>query len=161
MNRLKIIFSISAAVLLLVACGAQGEETQAIPEVPSGSLPGIEIVAGAPNTCAMADTTQSTVMGFDVIYHNMGTDFYMVGVMSAPDIGKIGGVEAAGEGRDGEGNWGIYPQSYKLAPNTPITLKITVYAGVDEITPVSSTSSLTYDCTTGDTISAAFENPSN
>ena len=107
MYRFKSMLFISVTVLFLMACGAQGEATQAIPEVPSGPLPGIEIVAGAPNTCAMADTTQSTVMGFDVIYHHMGTDSYMVGVMSAPDVGGIGDVETEGEGRDGEGNWGI------------------------------------------------------
>ena len=159
MYKLKTIAFISAIALFLIACGTQGEATQDIPEETSGPSPEIEIVAGTPDTCIMADKTQSTVLGFDVVYRNVGTDSYMVGVMSAPSVGEIGQAGGPGEGRDGEGSWGIYPQFYDLDPNTPITLEITVYVGLDETAPVSSTSSLTYDCSTGDTISAMFDNP--
>ena len=159
MYRFKTMLFLSIVTFLQVACGAQAEATQAIPVVPSGPMPAIEIVAGGADTCSMADTTQSTVMGFEVIYHNVGTDAYMVGVMSAPDVGVIGGAGTAGEGRDGEGSWGIYPEFYDLPPNTTITLEITVYAGPDESAPVSSTSSIAYNCTTGETISATFSNP--
>ncbi len=159
MYRFKTMLFLSVIIFFQVACSSQEEATQAIPFVPSGPKPAIEIVAGGANTCSMADTTQSTVMDFGVMYHNMGTDAYMVGVMSAPDVGVIGEVGTAGEGRDDEGDWGIYPESYKLPPNTTITLEITVYAGPDESAPVSSTSSLAYNCTTGETINATFSNP--
>lgn len=156
MNSTKRILLISLGIFLLAACGGQTEPTLAIPEETSGPTPSIEIIAGPPDTCTMADTTQSTVIGFDVIYHNVGTDAFMVAVMSAPDVGEIGAVGAEGEGREGEGSWGIYPQFYDLPANTAITLEITVHAGFDESAPVSSASSITYDCSTGETISTTF-----
>lgn len=156
MNPTKTNLIVSLGTFILAACGSQAEPTLAIPEETRGPTPSIEIVAGPPDTCAMADTTQSTVIGFDVIYHNVGTDAFMVGVMSAPGVGEIGEVGTEGEGREGEGNWGIYPQFYDLPANAAITLEITVHAGFDESAPISSTSSLTYDCSTGETISTTF-----
>ena len=156
MNRLRTAPYILVVLLLMAACGSQADPTLAIPEETSGPIPSIEILAGPQDSCAMADTTQSTVIGFEVDYQKMGTDAYMVGVMCAPSVGVIGEVEAEGEGRDGEESWGIYPEFYDLPPNTAITLEITVYNGADESAPVSSTSRLTYDCSTGEKISASF-----
>ena len=129
-------------------------------QVTSGPAPAIEILRGRPNTCMMTDTEQSTLMSFDVIYHEVGTDGYMVGKMFAPEVGTIGQVDTVTEGRNDEGGWGIYPQAYELSPNTPITLEITVYAGPDESAPMSSVSRLTYNCTTGETLSVSLERPS-
>jgi len=156
MHKFKTVTVIVAIASLLVACGGESESFEEQPLQTSGPSPEIEILAGPANSCAMADTTQSTVIDFDVVYRNMGNDSYMVGIMSTAELGEIGGVETPGEGRDGEEGWGIYPQDYNLAPNTPITLQITVFNGSDESAPVSSTSSIVYDCSTGETISATF-----
>lgn len=157
MKYLKTLFCLMVVSLVLFGCGGEAEAPPTDVTVPSGPLPAIEIVGGDADTCVNTDETQSTVMGFDVVYYDMGTDAFMFGLMSAPETGPIGSVNTAGEGREGEGRWGLYPQAYDLPPNTPITLEITVYAGKDASAPVSSTSSLTYDCTTGETISASFE----
>lgn len=142
--------------IFLTGCGGGSESFEEQPLQTSGPLPQIEILAGPANSCAMEDTTQSTVLDFDVVYRNMGNDSYMVGVMSTADLGEIGGVETPGEGRDGEEHWGIYPQAYDIAPNTAITLEITVFNGSDDSALVSSTSSIVYDCSTGETIHSAF-----
>lgn len=159
MHKFKALLIISILALFLISCGAAENVPEPELEVTSGPAPTIEILSGFPDTCLMADTTQSTVMGFDVMYSHVGTDAYMVGVMTAPDAGEIGGVGTPGEGRDGEASWGIYPEYYDLPANTAITIEITVHAGPDEHATITSTSSLTYDCTTGDTISTSFDTP--
>jgi hypothetical protein len=156
MLRVKTILLISITMVLMIGCGGQAEPTLNPPVEFDGDGPSIEIAAGQPDTCKMADKTQSTVMGFDVIYSNMGTNTFMVGLMTAEGVGEVGSTGDPGEGRDGEGNWGLYPQYYDLPPNTPITLEIKVYAGADQSAQLSSTSTLTYDCTTGETLSASF-----
>lgn len=159
MQKFKAILIITIIALALIGCGAEENVPEPEPEVTSGPVPSIEILAGYPDTCLMADTEQSTVMGFDVIYSHIGTDVYMVGAMTAPYIGEIGSVGTPGEGRDGEASWGIYPEQYDLAPNTHITLIITVHAGPDENATITSTSSLTYNCTTGETSGTSFKTP--
>lgn len=156
MRNFRAVIVFFTIAMLLVACGGESESFDEQPLQTSGPSPEIEILAGPANSCAMADTTQSTVIDFEVVYRNMGNDSYMVGVLTAAEVGEIGGVETPGEGRDGEEGWGIYPQAYNLAQNTPITLEITVFNGPDETAPVSSRSSIVYDCSTGETISASF-----
>lgn len=157
MKMLKILGIIIIGTISLMACGGSANPTLAVPDVTSGPVPAIEIISGSSDTCKMTDDTQSTVLGFEVIYYDVGTDSYMVGVMTAPEVGEIGAVETPGEGRHGEAGWGIYPYAYDLPPNTLITLEISVYAGSDKNAPLTSTSSLTYDCSTGETTNSSFE----
>lgn len=117
---------------------------------------GIELVSGTAGTCVNADQTQSMVLDFDVIYHNTTSGNFMSGDLVAPDGEVLGTVNYQTENRDGEGEWGFYPGAYEYPDNTPLTLTLVTYSGSDDASPISSISTLIYDCTTGEAISTTY-----
>ena len=128
------------------------EPTRA-PAIPEA---GIELISGMPDGCVNTDQTQSTVFGFRVIYHTVTTGNYQVGTLVAPDGEVLGTVNSQTENRDEEGGWGFYPTVFDYPANTPLTMTLTVYSGNDANTPISSVSTLTYNCTTGEAISQTY-----
>lgn len=117
----------------------------------------IELVGGAEETCVNEDDTQSTVIGFTVIYYNTTTENLMTAELTTPDGEVIGSLDTNAENNDGDGGWGMYPLAYNVPDNTPLTIVITVYSGGTDETPISSVTSLTYDCTTGEVLNSSFD----
>jgi hypothetical protein len=102
------------------------------------------------------DQNQSTVFGFNVVYHTVTTGNYQTGTLVAPDGTVLATVNAETENRDGAGLWGFYPLAFDYPANTPLTMTLTTYSGKDASTPISSVSTLTYNCTTGAAIYQTF-----
>lgn len=119
------------------------------------SAAGVELVSADPETC-VNEESYVEVMGFPVTYHQLTTENSVSIEMSAPDVGIFVSQSTTGENRDGEGGWGFYPIAYELPDNTPITVTLTTFAGSDDTSEATSVSVLTYDCTTGETISSSY-----
>jgi hypothetical protein len=109
-----------------------------------------------PDGCVNTDQNQSTVFGFNVFYHTVTTGNYQTGVLVAPDGVVLANVNSETENRDGEGAWGFYPAAFDYPANTTFTMTLTTYSGIDASTPISSISTLTYNCTTGEAISQSY-----
>jgi hypothetical protein len=123
------------------------------PAIPEA---GIELISAMPDGCVNTDQTQSTVFGFNVMYHTVATGNYQAGTLVAPDGEILATVSSETEDRDGEGRWGYYPFAFDYPANTLLTMTLTTYSGVDETTPISSISTLSYNCTTGEAISQTY-----
>jgi hypothetical protein len=119
------------------------------PAIPEA---GIELISGMPDGCVNTDQNQSTVFGFNVVYHTVTTGNYQSGTLVAPDGAVLANFNSETENRDGEGLWGFYPSAFDYPANTPLTMTLTTYSGIDATTPISSISTLTYNCTTGEAI---------
>lgn len=117
---------------------------------------GIELISGVPDGCVNTDSNQSTVFGFNVVYHTVTSGNYQTGTLVAPDGVVLADVNSETENRDGEGQWGFYPYTFDYPANTSLTMTLTTYSGIDATTPISSISTLTYNCTTGEAISRTF-----
>lgn len=128
-------------------------EPSRVPAIPEA---GIELTSGMPDGCVNTDQTQSTVFGFHVIYHTVTTGNYQTGTLAAPDGEVLGTVHSETENRDEEGMWGFYPAAFDYPANTPLTMTLFTYSGNDATTPVSSISTLTYNCTTGEAITKTY-----
>jgi hypothetical protein len=109
-----------------------------------------------PEGCVNTDQSQSTVFGFNVIYHTVTTGNYQTGTLVAPDGAVLANIDSETENRDGEGRWGFYPSAFDYPANTALTMTLTTYSGTDATTPISSRSTLTYNCTTGEAISQTY-----
>jgi hypothetical protein len=123
------------------------------PAIPEA---GIELISGMPDGCVNTDPTQSTVFGFNVVYHTVTTGNYQTGTLIAPDGAVLATVSSETENRDGEGRWGFYPSAFDYPADTLLTMTLTTYSGNDATTPISSISTLTYNCTTGEAISRTY-----
>lgn len=128
------------------------EPTRA-PAIPEA---GIELISGMPDGCVNTDQNQSTVFGFNVVYHTVSTGNYQTGTLIAPDGTVLASVNSETENRDGEGQWGFYPFAFEYPANTSLTMTLVTYLGTDATTPVSSISTLIYNCTTGAAISQTY-----
>lgn len=157
-----------AIVGLLAGCG-QADPTLTPTQTASPSLPspeptrvpaipdaGIELISAMPDGCVNTDPTQSTVFGFNVIYHTITTGNYQTGALVAPEGAVLVTINSETENRDGEGRWGYYPVAFDYPANTALTMTLTTYSGSDATTPISSISTLTYNCTTGEAISQTY-----
>ncbi|MEO8391594.1 MAG: hypothetical protein ABI700_01250 [Chloroflexota bacterium] len=123
------------------------------PAIPEA---GIELISGMPDGCVNTDQNQSTVFGFNVVYHTVTTGNYQTGMLVAPDGAVLATVNSETENRDGEGRWGFYPSAFDYPANTSLTMTLTTYSGIDATTPISSISTLTYNCTTGEAINQTY-----
>ncbi len=123
------------------------------PAIPEA---GIELISGMPDGCVNTDQNQSTVFGFNVLYHTVTTGNYQTGMLVAPDGAVLANVNSETENRDGEGQWGFYPFAFDYPANTSLTMTLTTYSGIDATTPISSISTLTYNCTTGEAIDQTY-----
>jgi hypothetical protein len=131
------------------------QEPTFTPEIQT-SATGVELLNGSPDSCVNEDATQSTVLGFDALYHEFTTANSTVIEMSAPEVGTFASASGSGENKDGEEGWGFYPEAYTLEDNTPITVTLTTYAGADDTSNPLSLTVLEYDCTTGETIRKSY-----
>src|SRR5690242_2484306 len=59
----------------------QSLEPTRAPAIPEA---GIELISGLPDGCVNTDPNQSTVFGFNVVYHTVTTGNYQTGMLVAP-----------------------------------------------------------------------------
>lgn len=124
--------------------------------MPVENPPAIELLAGSPETCVNAED-YAAVMGFDAIFYETTTE-NPVAIRMLDSNGNILSEDVSdGENKDGEESWAFYPLAYDLPENSLITVELTVRLSEDEDALVTSTASLTYNCTTGETEEASFE----
>jgi hypothetical protein len=140
----------TATLTLVLTPSPSPTRASAIPEA------GIELISGMPDGCVNTDQNQSTVFGFNVVYHTVATGNYQTGTLVAPDGEVLATVNSETVYRDGEWQWGFYASAFDYPPDTPLTMTLTTYSGIDATTPVSSISTLTYNCTTGEAISQTY-----
>jgi hypothetical protein len=177
LTRLSPVYLLLAIVVLLAGCGqavatltplpsptssqtatpnpslTPSPEPTRVPAIPEA---GIELISGMPDGCVNTDQNQSTVFGFNVVYHTVTTGNYQTGTLVAPDGAVLANVNSETENRQGEGLWGFYPSAFDYPANTLLTMTLTTYSGSDATTPISSISTLTYNCTTGEAISQTY-----
>lgn len=125
--------------------------------MPVENPPAIELLAGSPETCINAED-YSDVLDFDAIFYETTTE-NRVTLRMVDSEGNVLSEDdnSDGENKDGEESWGFYPLAYDLPENSLITIEVTVYLSGDEDAPITSTASLTYNCTTGETEESSFE----
>jgi hypothetical protein len=177
LTRLSPVYLLLAIVVLLAGCGqavatltplpsptssqtatpnpslTPSPEPTRVPAIPEA---GIELISGMPDGCVNTDQNQSTVFGFNVVYHTVTTGNYQTGTLVAPDGAVLANVNSETENRQGEGLWGFYPSAFDYPANTLLTMTLTTYSGSDATTPISSISTLLYNCTTGAAISQTY-----
>jgi hypothetical protein len=168
----RIVFLLSS-MLLFAACTSATPEPTITPTVtneppttepttlPSATpmsvedLPAIELLAGTADTCVNVED-YGDVLGFEAHFYETTTDNRVVHRMTDGDGNVLFEDSDTSENKDGEEGWGFYPLAYDLPDNSLITMEITVYASQDDDAPATSLSTLTYNCTTGETIATTF-----
>lgn len=124
--------------------------------MPTENLPALELLAGDAETCSITES-YSVVLGFNAMHYELTTDNHMAIRLLAEDGSIIMEDESSTENKDGEEGWGFYPVAYDVPDNTALTIEVTVFESADDDAQQTSFSSLTYNCTTGETITSAFE----
>jgi hypothetical protein len=124
--------------------------------MPVENLPAIQLIAGSPDTCVNAED-YSDVLGFDAIFYETTTENRIAFRMLDGEGNVLVESDSLGENKDGEESWGFYPLAYDLPENSQITMELRVYLTEDTDAPITSFSSLTYNCNTGETIESSFE----
>ncbi len=120
------------------------------------NLPALELLSGYAETCSITES-YSVVLGFNAMHYEITSTNHVKLRLLAEDGSVIMEDESSTENKDGEEGWGFYPVAYDVPDNTALTIEVTVFDGADDDAQQTSFSSLTYDCTTGETITSAFE----
>jgi hypothetical protein len=153
-------------ILLIAACSPAASPTTtpaseaATPAptftpMPVEDLPGLELLSGAEDTCTNAEG-YTNVLGFDALYYETTTANRIAYRFFSGEGRIIVEDDSEGENKNGEEGWGFYPPAYAVPAETQLTIEVTVYATTATNAPATSRSILTYNCTTGTTIDAAF-----
>jgi hypothetical protein len=172
--RLRITILLAVLIMIIVACNtatATPEATQgATPatEVPeettspsstpmaTENLPALELLSGDADTCAVAED-YSVVLGFNAMYYELTTANRLAIRLLDADGNILVESTATGENKDSEEGWGFYPLAYELPDNSSLTIELTVYESNEDDAAQTSFTSLTWNCTTGETIDSSFE----
>lgn len=133
------------------------DTTPSITSTPmnTADLPAIELLSGYPETCVITEG-YSELVGYAAAFYETTTENPVnVRLLDAEDNELIE-ARQQGENKDGEEGWGWYPDIYEVPEDSELTVELTVYLSEDEDAPATSLTTLTYNCTTGETISTSF-----
>jgi hypothetical protein len=119
-------------------------------------LPAIELLSGAADSC-FNEEDYGQVLGFNVIYYEVTTANRLHFRLVDSEGNLLDENDTSGENKDGEEAWGFYPLAYDVPANSLLTFSLEVYAGGDEEPIQTSSSSITYNCTTGEVTESSFE----
>jgi hypothetical protein len=122
----------------------------------TADLPAIELLSGAPETCAITEG-YSVLVGYEARYYETTTEDSVAIRLLSSEGEVLLEAETVGENKDGEEGWGWYPDVYAVPENSALTIELTVHDGPTTDAPVSSISSVTYNCTTGEILSTSFQ----
>lgn len=124
--------------------------------MPTENLPAIELLAASPDTCAVTEA-YSIVLGFDAMYYETTTNNRVTYRLIDAEDNVLVEDNTVGENKDGQEGWGFYPNAYAVPENSTLTVEISVYESEAADAARTSFSSLSYNCTTGETIVSSFE----
>ncbi len=124
------------------------------PQLTDG-LPSIELLGGSGNTC-VNENAFTDVLGFAANQDEMTTANYVTYRLLDSEGNLISEGDTAGENNDGEINWGFYPDAYEVDADSALVVEVQVYESDAEGALLTSSSSLIYNCTTGETISSTI-----
>lgn len=118
-------------------------------------LPALELIAAPADTCVNTEP-YANVMGFDTIQYDMTTANFIEFRLLDSEGNVLFEDSTQGENKQGEESWGFYPDAYEADENSALVLEVNVYESDADNAILTSTSSLIYNCTTGETISTTF-----
>ena len=123
-------------------------------------LPALELLGGAADSCANAED-YGALMAFDVRYYELTTANRLHYRLSDADGNVLTEGDTSGENKDGEEGWGFYPLAYEVPANSILTMEIETYESMDEDAILTSRSSISFNCTTGEVDETSFERNQN
>jgi len=124
--------------------------------ISTENLPALELLSGSADTCTVAES-YSVVLGFTAMHYEITTDNHIKLRLIDADGVILMEDESSTENKDGEEGWGFYPIAYDLPDDSALTIEVTMFESADDDAQQTSFSSLTYNCTTGKTITSSFE----
>lgn len=150
-----------ATELLIPPTDTPAAETAATATpMPVENLPAIELL-GAPAAVCVNAEAYSQVMGFEVRYYETTTANRIHYNLIDEQGNLLDEADTSGENKDGEEGWGFYPQAYSVDENTILSFVLEVYESAAEDAPRTSSSRLSFNCTTGEIVSQSFERNEN
>lgn len=118
-------------------------------------LPTLELLSGTADTCVNTEA-YTNVLSFETFQDEVTTANYIEFRLLDAEGNVLTEDGVPGENKQGEENWGFYPDAYEVDADSALVLEVRVYESDDEDALLTSTSSLVYNCTTGETISTTF-----
>jgi hypothetical protein len=119
-------------------------------------LPALELLSAAADSCANAED-YGALMAFDVRYYELTSANRVVYRLLDAEGTVLSEGDSSGENKDGEEGWGFYPLAYEVPANSILTIEIEVYESTEADALLTSTSSLSFNCTTGEVAETSFE----
>ena len=124
------------------------------PQLTDG-LPSLEILSGTADTCINAEA-YANVLSFVAIYDEMTTENHVEFRLLDAEGNVLIEDDTPGENKDSEENWGFYPDTYEVDADSSLVLEVQVYENDAEGALLTSSASLIYNCTTGETINSTI-----
>lgn len=118
-------------------------------------LPTLELLSGDADTCINTEA-YANVLSFETFQDEMTTANHVEFRLLDAEGNVLTEDDTPAENRQGESRWGFYPDAYEVDAESALVLEVRVYDSADEDALLTSTSSLVYNCTTGETISTTF-----
>jgi hypothetical protein len=119
-------------------------------------LPAIKLLTGAAESCVNAED-YGKLLAFNVRYYEVTTANRLHFRLEDEAGTILSEDDASGENKDGEEGWGFYPLAYEVPENSILTFTLEVYESMEADAILTSTTSISFNCTTGETIEASFE----
>jgi hypothetical protein len=123
-------------------------------------LPALELLGGAADSCTNAED-YGALMAFDVRYYELTTANRLHFRLTDADGNVLTEGDTSGENKDGEEGWGFYPLAYEVPANTILTMEIETYESMEADATLTSRSSISFNCTTGEVDETSFERMGN
>ncbi|MGB7337586.1 MAG: hypothetical protein WBC91_01750 [Phototrophicaceae bacterium] len=124
------------------------------PQLTDG-LPSIELLSGSADACSN-DESYTNLLGFTAIQDEMTTENHIEFRLLDSQGNVLADDDTPGENNDGEVDWGFYPPAYDVEAETALVLELQVYESDAEGALLTSSASLIFNCTTGETISSTI-----
>lgn len=118
-------------------------------------LPALELLSAPVDSCVNAEAYENLI-SFETFQDEMTDANYIEFRLLDSDGNVLLEDNTMSENKQGEESWGFYPDAYEVEADSALVLEVNVYESEAEGALLTSTSSLIYNCTTGETISATF-----
>ncbi len=121
----------------------------------TANLPAIELLSGSPDTCQVTEG-YSELVGYEANFYETTTENLVVARLLDGNGNVLVDESSQGENKDGAEGWGWYPPIYSVPEDTALTVELTVYLSEQDNVSATSLATLTYNCTTGETLDTTF-----
>ncbi len=124
-------------------------------QTETNNQPAIELLSASDNTCSVTEG-YSQLMRFGAKFYNTTTENSRRIRLFDADDNMLVEITQEGQNTNGQQDWGWYPPIYEVPAETELTLEITLYENEAVTSSAISTSTLTYNCTTGEVLDKTF-----